>query len=158
PLPGDVRGRLESAAGADLGGVRVHDTPASAAAAESIGAHAYTVGQNIHFAAGAYQPGTQTGQRLIAHEVAHTVQQHGTSPVAQAKLEVCEPGDAHEREAEAFADAVTSGAAAGRPSATVTAGAVSRAVIQRDKNFDKIAGGHLAEADAPDKIELPKEL
>src|SRR5689334_5228886 len=58
PLPADTRGRLESAAGADLGGVRVHDTSASAAAAEGLGAHAYAVGQDIHFAAGAYQPGT----------------------------------------------------------------------------------------------------
>ncbi|HEY0476903.1 MAG TPA: DUF4157 domain-containing protein [Kofleriaceae bacterium] len=158
PLPGETRGKLEAAAGADLSGVRVHDKPESAAAAEAVGAHAYAVGQDIHFSAGAYQPGTEAGQRLIAHEVAHTVQQQGASRAPQAKLEVSEPGDSHEREADAFADAVASGGPASGLTAKVTPGAVSRAVIQRDKNFDKIAGGGLKEDDAPDTIGLPKEL
>src|SRR5882672_8241395 len=157
-LPSEARGKLEAAAGADLSGVRVHDNPQSAAAADAIGARAYAVGQNIHFAAGNYQPGSESGQRLIAHEVAHTVQQQGVTAAPQTKLEVSEPGDAHEREADAFADSVASGGPAGRPTAKVTPGAVSRAVIQRDKDFDKITGGHLAEGDAPDKIGLPKEL
>lgn len=157
-LLGETRGKLEAAAGADLSGVRVHDNPQSATAANAIGAHAYAVGQDIHFAAGAYQPGSESGQRLIAHEVAHTVQQQGVTAAPQAKMEVSEPGDAHEREADAFADSVVSGGPAGRPTAKVTPGAVARAVIQRDKDFDKITAGHLAEADAPDKIGLPKEL
>jgi len=94
----------------------------------------------------------------IAHEVAHTVQQQSATLAPQAKLEVSEPGDAHEREADAFADSVASGGPAGRHTAKVTPGAVSRAVIQRDKNFDKIAGGNLKESDALDTIGLPKEL
>jgi len=158
PLPEETRSKLETAAGSGLSGVRVHDKPASAAAADAIGAHAYALGQDIHFAAGAYQPGSDTGQRLIAHEVAHTVQQQGVSPTPQAKLEVSEPGDAHEREADAFANSVARGGAAGGLIAKVTPGVVSRAVIQRDKDFDKITAGHLNEADAPDAIALPKEL
>ncbi len=158
PLPDQLRSQLTTTAGADLSGVRVHDKPASAAAADAIGAHAYAVGQDIHFAAGAYQPGTQSGQKLIAHEVAHTVQQQNVSPTPQAKLEVSEPGDVHEREADAFAESVVTGGATTGPIAKITPGVVSRAVIQRDKNFDKITSGHLNEADAPDAIALPKEL
>jgi hypothetical protein len=53
PLPTETRGKLETAAGADLSSVRIHDKPASAAAADAVGAHAYAVGQDIHFASGA---------------------------------------------------------------------------------------------------------
>lgn len=74
-LPGRVQRKLESSFGADLGGVRVHAGAASAAAAGQIGADAFTSGQDVHFAAGRYQPGTPAGDRLIAHEVAHTLQQ-----------------------------------------------------------------------------------
>src|SRR5205809_139106 len=58
PLPGAVRQQFESSLGADLGGVRVHTGETSGRAAESVSAQAYTVGNDIHFATGHYDPGS----------------------------------------------------------------------------------------------------
>ena len=76
-LPDDIRARFESSLGADLSGVRVHTGGTSAHAARSVGALAYTHGQDIHFADGQYRPGDPFGLHLLAHEVAHTVQMNG---------------------------------------------------------------------------------
>ncbi|GEM_PF-4633519 len=82
PLPAGVRRFFEPRFGADFGAVRVHADPAAAQAARSIGALAYTVGPDIVFGSGQYAPQTGAGQRLLAHELAHVVQQgHGPASV-----------------------------------------------------------------------------
>jgi len=124
PLPDPLRGRLESAAGAGLGGVRVHTGPESAAAAGSVGARAFALGQDIHFGAGEYTPGGHAGDHLIAHEVAHTVQQSHGSAGAQLKPTVSQPGDAAETQADAFADAFTRGCPA--PALTAAPATIAR--------------------------------
>ncbi|HEU5213938.1 MAG TPA: DUF4157 domain-containing protein [Gaiellaceae bacterium] len=75
PLPPAERGFFESRFGRDLSAVRVHDDAAARNAARDISAQAFTYGQDIYFGAGRYQPGTESGRELIAHELAHTVQQ-----------------------------------------------------------------------------------
>jgi hypothetical protein len=125
PLPDRLLRLFGSSLGVDLSGVRVHTGPESAAAAAAVGAKAYTVGQDIHFAAGAYDPGSNAGQQLLAHEVAHTVQQRGQAPRRQAKLEVSMPGDVAEHAADAAAAAMV----AGRPADAGTCG--SRGVVHR---------------------------
>src|SRR4051794_35644770 len=70
-LPDPLRERFESSLGTDLSSVRVHTDDAAASAASSVGARAYAYGQDIHFGAGEYRPGTSDGDLLIAHEVAH---------------------------------------------------------------------------------------
>jgi hypothetical protein len=75
PLDAAVAGRIGAAMGADFSGVRVHDDPAAAATAASHHATALTVGRHIAFAANQYAPGTPVGDALIAHELAHVVQQ-----------------------------------------------------------------------------------
>jgi CubicO group peptidase (beta-lactamase class C family) len=112
PLPGALRERFESSLGADLSGVRLHTGEASAEAAGAVGAKAYTVGNDIHFGAGHYDPSSSDGLFLIAHEVAHTVQQQGGAPHRQNKLEVSTPGDAAEVEADRAAAAMVRGHAA----------------------------------------------
>ncbi|HTM20180.1 MAG TPA: DUF4157 domain-containing protein, partial [Kofleriaceae bacterium] len=111
PLPAELAGRLGDSLGRDLSGVRVHTGAQSAAAADSLAANAFTVGRDIHFAEGTYQPDSPAGQRLIAHEVAHTVQQGtGTAPATpQTELRVSTPGDTFEREADGFADSFMRG-------------------------------------------------
>lgn len=111
PLPASARGAFERSLGEGLGDVRVHTGSESNQAAQALGAHAFTTQRDIHFAAGQYQPDTPAGQRLLAHEVAHTVQQGAGAP-AQAKLAVSEPGDALEREADVAATAMVRGAPA----------------------------------------------
>ena len=100
PLPQNLQRKFEASTGADLSSVRVHTGEASATAAESVSAHAYTTGQDVHFAAGKYNPSSGEGEKLLAHEVAHTVQQRGSAISRQANLEVSEPGDGAEEEAE----------------------------------------------------------
>ncbi|HET6469364.1 MAG TPA: DUF4157 domain-containing protein, partial [Geminicoccaceae bacterium] len=77
PLAGAERAYFEPRLGADLSGVRVHTGPAAHSAASEIGAKAFTHSQNIYFGAGRYAPGTGEGRRLLAHELAHTLQQGG---------------------------------------------------------------------------------
>jgi hypothetical protein len=77
PLDAAVSARLGPALGADLSHVEVHDDPASAAVTGSLGAAAITVGHHVAFASGQYEPGTPLGDALIAHELAHVIQQDG---------------------------------------------------------------------------------
>ena len=78
-LPPALRVSLEPRFGYDFGAVRVHSTSEAAGAAMSLGARAFTVGDHIFFGPGEYRPESATGQRLIAHELTHTIQQQ---PVA----------------------------------------------------------------------------
>jgi hypothetical protein len=70
-LPESVRGKMEAALGANFVDVRVHVGPQ----AERIGAIAFTIGSDIYFAPGRYQPDSVHGQQLLGHELAHVVQQ-----------------------------------------------------------------------------------
>jgi len=110
-LPASLRERFESSLGADLSSVRVHTGAESATAATAVGARAYTTGQDIHFGAGEYDPSSAFGVHLLAHEVAHTVQQQGGPPTRQHKLAVSGPTDGAEVEADRAADAMVAGAA-----------------------------------------------
>jgi ribosomal protein S18 acetylase RimI-like enzyme len=71
PLPEPVRQKMEGFFGADFSDVRVHVGPE----APAIGALAFTLGSNLYFAPGQYDPGTPHGQRLLGHELTHVVQQ-----------------------------------------------------------------------------------
>ncbi|WP_225886916.1 DUF4157 domain-containing protein [Nodosilinea nodulosa] len=77
PLEPATRTAMEQHFGQDFSRVRVHTGAAAAQSAEAINANAYTVGDNIVFNAGQLAPATQTGQLLIAHELAHVVQPAG---------------------------------------------------------------------------------
>lgn len=153
PLPGDVRGKFESSLGTDLSGVRVHTGAASAAAADAVAAKAYTTGQDIHFAAGQYNPSSKEGQHLLAHETAHTVQQaRGAGNGTQYKLDVSEPDDPLEHQADAIADRVVAG-----QSATDLVGASasrSAGAVQRKEKADQ--GDQMDEAAQSVKSPLPK--
>jgi Domain of unknown function (DUF4157) len=128
-LPTHLQRQFEGSLGADLSSVRVHTGAESQAAAHAVGAKAYTVGQDIHFGAGKYQPDDPFGMHLLAHEVAHTVQQAGGSAQRQNKLEVSTPHDAAEHEADRAADAMVRGAPASIGSG---GGAVARQSLQRN--------------------------
>lgn len=72
--------------GRDFSSVRVHEHAAAQAAADGIRARAYTLGRNIAFAPGQYAPHTAAGRRLMAHELAHTVQQSGGSETVSRRV------------------------------------------------------------------------
>jgi hypothetical protein len=79
-LPARTRDYFEKRLGHDLGGVRIHAGERAAASARGIDAAAYTLGSDIAFGAGRWQPDSAAGQRLLAHELAHVVQQGGGNP------------------------------------------------------------------------------
>ncbi|MGH6964760.1 MAG: DUF4157 domain-containing protein [Phenylobacterium sp.] len=79
PLDAQTRGYFEPRFGRDFSGVRVHADGLAARSAEAVSARAYTVGDQIVFGAGAFAPHHPAGQKLIAHELAHTLQQ-GRAP------------------------------------------------------------------------------
>jgi hypothetical protein len=134
-----VRGKVEQATGADLSGVRVHTGASSNAAAEAVSARAYTVGQDVHFAAGEYNPGSQEGNRLIAHELAHAAQQGPASAGPQFKLEVSQPGDSSEVEADRIADQVVGGDTGAAQGVSSTGPMVSREVAEGGEGGKKKA-------------------
>ncbi|MGH9944724.1 MAG: DUF4157 domain-containing protein [Pyrinomonadaceae bacterium] len=110
PLDRATRARMESRFGHDFGRVRVHSDERATESARAVRARAYTVGRDIVFGGGQYAPYTATGQRLLAHEMSHILQQRGTksdAPTASA-LHIGPAGDASEREAEAAANHVAS--------------------------------------------------
>ena len=127
PLPADTRGLMESRFAHDFSRVRVHTEAGAARTARALDARAYTVGRDIVFAPGEYAPQTAAGRHLLAHELAHTIQQGGlSSPPLQARLRMDAPSDAAETAAARAADAVMRGGPA--PAlAPVSAGTLQRA-------------------------------
>jgi hypothetical protein len=87
--------------GQPLGDVRVHHDEHAAALSRAVSARAFTVGSDIFFGDGEYQPDSAGGRELLAHELAHVVQQQGAPN--SGPLMVSQPGDTLEREAEAAA-------------------------------------------------------
>lgn len=105
PLTGVTREAMEQHFGHDFSGVRVHADGAAAGSADAVDAHAYTVGSHIVFGAGQYAPQTLRGQGLLAHELAHVVQQQGALGAAGESLPL-------EREADQAALRVLNGQSA----------------------------------------------
>jgi hypothetical protein len=96
--------------GHDFSHVRIHDSSVADEAARSVGARAFTLGSDIHFAAGEYSRGSRNSERLLAHELTHVVQQDRAGLAAgQLKSRRSDPA---EREAERAADQILSGRAA----------------------------------------------
>jgi len=120
---------MEARFGHDFGAVRIHADARAAASAAALGALAYTVGPHIVFGAGRYAPGSAEGRALLAHELAHTIQQQGANAGDASVL----PADAP---AEREADRAAVAAATGRRVA-LTPGP-SRVALQRSGNLKAI--------------------
>ncbi len=103
-LPTAIRAQLERSLGADLSSVRIHDDEAADAAARERRADAFALGSNVVFAAGRFAPESRSGLWLLAHELAHTIQQRTIATAVQCYRPDGGTGDAHEAEASAAAD------------------------------------------------------
>jgi hypothetical protein len=114
---------MEPRLGHDFGAVRVHADEQAAALAESLGARAFTVGSAVVVGQGRYAPGTGEGQRLLAHELTHVVQQ-------TAELGPHASSGAAEGEAAGAGLRVAGGQAA-------TVSASSPVGVQRDEMLDE---------------------
>ena len=91
PLPAPLRSVFEPRFGYAFSDVRMHTGNEAASAARALGARAFTVGDNVFFGAGEYQPSSQQGQRLIAHELTHTIQQKPTAARAARTIAPASP-------------------------------------------------------------------
>jgi hypothetical protein len=139
-LEPETRAHMERKFDFNFANVRVHTDGQAQASAQGMAAHAYTTGSDIVFNQGQYDPRSSGGQRLIAHELAHVVQQNtGASSGAQAKLEVSQPGDSSELEADRAADAVMNDS-----DASPALSGVARGTVQRFAQGDgtREHGGH----------------
>ena len=105
------RKSMEGAMGQDFSDVRVHSDSDADSLSRSVKATAFTTGQDIFFRSGAYQPGSTEGNKLLAHELTHVVQQRNAPPAQ--KLEVSHPEDASEKQAGEVADNIAAKADTG---------------------------------------------
>jgi hypothetical protein len=100
-LDAGVASRFSEPLGDSLADVRVHTDPTADSLARSVSARAFTTGSDLYFAKGQYEPGSSHGDRLLAHELTHVVQQRGAP--TSGPLTVTEPGDSMETEADTTA-------------------------------------------------------
>ncbi|WP_328897847.1 eCIS core domain-containing protein [Streptomyces sp. NBC_00236] len=111
PLDTETRTDLEARMGADFSDVRIHNDSSAHESAKGVGAHAYTVGNNVVFQRDAYDPSSPQGRTTLAHELTHVIQQR-SGPVegteAPGGIRVSDPSDRFEREAVTNADRVLS--------------------------------------------------
>lgn len=114
-LDEDIATKAGSALGHDaaslIDDVRVHTDAEADRLSQELGARAFTTGNDIFFRDGAYSPASEHGQKLIAHELAHVVQQGNQrspsgSSMVQDKMKVNDPNDQFEAQADAAAESV----------------------------------------------------
>jgi hypothetical protein len=127
PLDAATRAFMEPRFGQDFSRVRVHTDGQAAVSARAVNAHAYTVGTHIAFGAGQYTPGSHAGRGLLAHELAHVVQQSAQLQRQADHLTITSPTGAAENEAAQAAHSVLRGS-----SFTVTRGLVPQVARSAD--------------------------
>jgi hypothetical protein len=154
PLEPGARSLMEERMGADFSDVRVHTGGKADESARSISAQAYTVGSNVVFRSGAYQPDSPAGQHVLAHELAHVVQQR-SGPVAGTPapggISLSHPSDQFEQAAERSADAVM----AGETPSTTPAGGGEGITAQREaEEEEEVAQTLLAQRAEEEEEEL----
>ena len=108
PLDSATRAFFEPRFGHDFSSVRLHTDAKAAESARSVNALAYSVGSDVVFGAGQYRPTAANGQRLLAHELSHVLQQpQGRS--GTGAFQIAPPSDSNEREAENLSSHVLRG-------------------------------------------------
>jgi hypothetical protein len=157
PLDRGVNAQMQSAFGADFGGVRVHNDTRADSLSRSLGAVAFTTGSDVFFRTGAYNPGSSSGRELIAHELTHVVQQNGAD--VKRQISVSEPGDPSEREAEQTAARVMESERSEVSRAAATEEEEKQPLaraVEEDKDKEAVAIGRQPESGDKDKEDEQK--
>lgn len=105
PLPDAALQDMEDRLRHNFADVRIHTDDRAAESARVVGAHAYTVGRHIVFAAGSFDPWSLAGRRLLGHELTHAAASPPMTPTPSGTLRISSPADADERHAARTADA-----------------------------------------------------
>lgn len=103
-LPQYSRRQMEQALGHDLSSVRIHTDERAAEFSETLHARAFTIGNDVYFSRGSFQPGSRQGLRLLAHELTHVVQQSALRAATPAR--VSDPHEESEQEADRVAESI----------------------------------------------------
>ena len=150
PLDRDTRSFMETRLGADFSDVRVHTDGKATESARSVQAHAYTVGNDVVFQSDKYAPESDSGQRMLAHELTHVVQQR-SGPVdgmpAAGGIKISNPSDRFEQAAEANADRVMASNSVSAAAAGVAPG------LQREAEEDEALQGTFVQRIAEEEEE-----
>ena len=153
PLDKDTRGFMESRLGADFSDVRVHTDAKASDSARSVQAYAYTVGSDVVFQSGKYEPDSDSGKRMLAHELTHVVQQR-SGPVAGTPapggIQISHPSDRFEQAAEGSADRVMSSA----PGAVPASASAAPASVQREEDEEEEVQGTFVQREGEDEEEV----
>jgi hypothetical protein len=151
PLDSGTKGFMESRLGADFSDVRVHSDGTASESARSVQAHAYTVGNDVVFQSGNYAPESDSGKRMLAHELTHVVQQR-SGPVdgtpAPGGIKVSHPSDSFEQAAESTADRVM-----GSPTTASTPVAGAPAAVQREGEEEEVLQGMFVQREGEEEEE-----
>src|SRR5215471_5304667 len=142
PLEPGARSFLEERMGADFSDVRVHTGARADESARSINAQAYTVGTDVVFRSGAYQPDTPGGRHVLAHELAHVMQQKA-GPVAGTPapggISISHPSDAFEQAAERSAAMAMSGPAPSPVPAAAGSGVTAQRAAEEEEEVQALS-------------------
>src|SRR5215471_7067622 len=141
PLDKATRDYFEPRFGFDFSTIKIHTDCEAVRLAARLDARAFTFGPHIAFGQGEYEPGTEEGRRLIAHELTHVVQHDGG--MEATRMTMSQPGDRFEREADAVAPRVVGGGSAALRIGT--GGAVPS--VQRKDKPTVVTVGDLPELD-----------
>jgi Domain of unknown function (DUF4157) len=106
PLDTTARGFFEPRFGHDFSQVRIHTDQRAAESARSVGADAYAVGRDLVFGDRQFSPRSVAGRKLLAHELAHVVQQTATPAAPNGRFAVSVPGDSSELEADRISNVI----------------------------------------------------
>jgi outer membrane protein OmpA-like peptidoglycan-associated protein len=146
-LDPSVRKQMEARVGRSLEGVKVHTDARAASLADSLGASAFTVGNDVFFGAGMYAPGTSRGDRTLVHELTHVAQREGQVPERMPHAVAHESSTA-EREAHRIARGVGG----------VVRERAPTGVIHRQPAGEAKQDGDGKKADMPDEQAHPRVL
>ncbi|MBI5565417.1 MAG: DUF4157 domain-containing protein, partial [Chloroflexi bacterium] len=150
-----TRDTMSRSIGYDFGGVRIHASAEADDLSHDLKALAFTIGNDVFFRAGQYDPASASGQELIAHELAHVVQQGSRSIGTADRMTVNAPGDANEQAADAVAQSVMSQSTANVPA--VASAPVQRETPEEELILPKAEPGAWVQRETPEEeLILPK--
>jgi hypothetical protein len=163
-LDAATRADMESSLGHDFSDVRIHDDSVADASAKGINAHAYTVGNEVVFSSGHYNPASSEGRKTLAHELTHVVQQRSGAVDGTdigGGVSVSDPSDRYERAADDAATKVASGGTrvvgSDGVSSPTTATTAQREAVPGEEEKEETAQGLWAQREAGPE-ENPEEL
>ena len=133
PLDQETRAFFEPRFGYDFRNIRIHADARAAESAQAVSALAYTVGPHVVFGRGNYSPKSDSGRKLLAHELTHAQQQRGVSNPSPATLRLDDPSSDAESETARHADAIVGSESSAAPNAERTSlPIVARACLSKE--------------------------